>query len=121
MDNLKLGQVIKYLRAKKHLTIRKLSEITGISPAYICDIEQGFRKGTIDTVNIISDRLALNGFENKLLFNAYYRDHLSLPENLIYYLIDNDLLDSINIIKENDQDGSYIKRLAHDLQNNKKL
>lgn len=120
MNNVTVGNIIKYIRTKKNLTIRSFSDITGISPAYICDLEKGFRKGTLETVNIISKKLMLTGAENKVLFNAFYRDHLSLPEDLIYYLIDNDLLDSISILKEKDPDGSNIKRLSLNLENNKK-
>lgn len=110
--HISFSTTLKLIRAQKNLTVRKFSEITGISPAYICDLEKGYRKGTLETVNTISERLILSENENKLLMNSFYRDHLSLPEDIIYYLIDNDLLDSIRTLKKNDKNGDHIKTLA---------
>lgn len=121
IEKLSFCNTLKYIRFKRDLTIRKFSEITGISPAYICDLEQGHRKGNLGIVKNISEKLILSEEDHKILINAFYRDHLSLPEDLIYYLIDNDLLDSIKILKEFDQDGSNIKRLSNDLKNSKQL
>ena len=118
-EHLTFSTTLKLIRAQKNLTIRKFNEITGISPAYICDLEKGYRKGTLEIVNIISKKLMLSKDENKLLMNSFYRDHLSLPQELIYYLIDNDLLDSIKFIKENDQNGNSIKTLASNLHQKK--
>ena len=118
--HISFSTTLKLIRAQKNLTVRKFSEITGVSPAYICDLEKGYRKGTLEMVNTISERLMLSENENKLLMNSFYRDHLSLPEDIIYYLIDNDLLDSIKTIKENDKCGEIIKTLALNL-NKKEL
>ena len=116
---LTFGDTLKLIRIQKNLTIRNFSEITGISPAYICDLEKGYRKGNLNTVMKISEKLILSGDENKMLMYSFYREHLSLPEELIYYLIDNDLLDSIKIIKENDKNGERIKTLALNLKQKK--
>lgn len=116
---LTFGDTLKLIRIQKNLTIRNFSEITGISPAYICDLEKGYRKGNLNTVMKISEKLILSEDENKMLMYSFYREHLSLPEELIYYLIDNDLLDSIKIIKENDKNGERIKTLALNLKQKK--
>lgn len=106
------GSTLKLIRLEKELTMRKFSDITGISPAYLCDLEKGYRKGNLETVKTICEKLTLTKEEHKMLMNAFYRDHLSLPEDIIYYLIDNDLLDSIRNIKENDQHGESVKTLS---------
>ena len=116
---LKFGSTLKLIRLEKELTMRKFSDITGISPAYLCDLEKGYRKGNLELVRTICEKLTLTKQEHKMLMNAYYRDHLSLPEDIIYYLIDNDLLDSIRNIKENDQHGESVKTLSLNLNQKK--
>lgn len=120
-ETLSFGNTLKYIRAKRNLPIRKFSEITGISPAYICDLEKGHRKGTFEILTNISEKLILSEHEQKILINAFYRDRMSLPKNLINYLIDNDLLETLNILTEYDKDGANIKSLALKLKNNKQL
>jgi len=49
---------------------------------------------------------------------AFARDRLDIPVELLYYLIDNELIESIKIIKNEDAKGETIKRLALALKNN---
>lgn len=120
-EHLILGNTLKLIRAQRDLTMRKFSEITGISPTHICDLENGNRRGTLQVIQKISKTLILSEDENKLLMNAFFHDNSMLPKDLLYYLISNDLLDTIKILKEYDQDGSNVKRLAQNLENNKRL
>lgn len=106
------GTALKLIRIEKNLTMRKFSDITGISPAYLCDLEKGNRKGTLEVAKTICEKLILAEEETKMLMNAFYREHLTLPEDIIYYLLDNDLLGSIKTIKENDKCGKSIKTLS---------
>lgn len=113
--SLSFGTTLKLIRIEKNLTMRKFSDFTGISPAYLCDLEKGFRKGNLEIAQTICEKLILTEEQTKMLMNAFYRDHLTLPEDIIHYLIDNDLLDSIRDIKKSDQCGESVKTLALNL------
>lgn len=119
MDNLKFGKVLKNLRINRNFTIRMLSSVLSISPAYICDLEQGNRKITLELLNKIRERLNLTEDEEMIVIEAFTYDRLSIPLDLLNYLIDNNLIGSLKTLKDFDKDGSNIKKLALNLKNKK--
>ncbi len=48
--NIKYGQILKNYRNKNHLTQEEVSELTGLAPRYISQIERGESKGSINTL-----------------------------------------------------------------------
>lgn len=70
MDELyyKLGQNIKKLRKELGFTQEKLSESTGLSPNFICLLESGKRKPSLETIYKLS--VALNVPMHKLFYFA---------------------------------------------------
>ena len=48
--NIKYGKTLQEYRKKNHFTQEKVSELTGLSPRYISQIERGELKGTLKTL-----------------------------------------------------------------------
>lgn len=44
IDHVKTGDYYRQLREKKHISLRELGKIVGLSPSYISDLERGLRK-----------------------------------------------------------------------------
>ena len=114
----KFGKTLKSIRETRNLSIRQFSKICDFSPAYISDLEKDNRKPTIELINRISNNLILTEEEKNTMKNAFIHDRLEVPSELLYYLIDNDLIESLKILKELDSEGKNIKRLAFSLKNN---
>ena len=111
-QKLKFGSVLNGIRTSRELTIRDFSEATGFSAGYLCDLENSNRMGSLEVINKISNKICTSEEENKAMVKAYMCDRLTLPSELIYYLVENELLESIKIIKEHDPKGESIKKLA---------
>ncbi len=77
---MKLGEKLRELRKENKLSLRKLSEITGISHTFIADIEKGVLNGRHDTLNKLIDALEKNEEERKKLYRL--RDWESTPESI---------------------------------------
>lgn len=118
----KFGSFLKAMRYSGELSMRDFASILGISATYISDLENGNRKPTLNLIDKISSSLVLTEEENKKMFDLFSYDRLELYPDLVHYLIDNDLIDSLNILKKYDKDGSKVKTftlgLKHD--NNRK-
>lgn len=65
--NLEYGKILNNYRKKNHLTQENVSELTGLAPRYISQIERGELKGTIKT--LISFCNAYQITPNDLLIN----------------------------------------------------
>lgn len=111
-NDLAFGKVVNNIRISRNLTIRSLCEVLNLSIGYICDIEKGNRYPTVDLIQRLIANFELTEQEINMLWNTYSRERLSLPPELLHYLINNDLLQSIHRIKEVDPKGEKIKSLA---------
>lgn len=111
-EKLIFGFVLKKIRNNREISIRRLASILGISAVYLSDLENNARKVTLNVIEKIKSNLILTEDEEKLMMNAFTHDRLNVPVEILYYLIDNDLLDSIKTIKKEDAKGESIKRLA---------
>lgn len=49
-ENIIYGKTLQEIRKKNHLTQEEVSQITGLEPKYISQIECGITKGTINTM-----------------------------------------------------------------------
>lgn len=116
-EKLKFGSVLNYIRTSRELSMRQLAIICGLSAMYISDLENGNRKPTLRVIECISKKLLLTDEEYSMMMDAFAHDRLQVPVDILYYLIDNDLIESLNILKEVDKKGDNIKRLALSLNN----
>lgn len=77
-----IGKVCQQYRLKNNLTQNQVSELTGLEPRHISQIERGFSKGSIDTLI--------------KLCNAYK----ITPDIILYDLLDDEIKDSVSIYDE---------------------
>lgn len=78
-----IGKICQEYRLKNNLTQNQVSELTGLEPRHISQIERGFSKGSIDTLI--------------KLCNAYK----ITPDIILYDLLDDDVKNKISIHEEN--------------------
>lgn len=67
---MKLGVLLKKLRESRGLSIKALSEISGVGNGTIGDIERGVSKSKISTLEKLSKSLDLNKEERRELFSS---------------------------------------------------
>lgn len=80
--NKHIGKVCQEYRLKNNLTQNQVSELTGLEPRHISQIERGLSKGSIDTLI--------------KLCNAY---HIT-PDVILYDLLDTNIKEAISIYDE---------------------
>ena len=81
--NKHIGNKFQEYRLKNNLTQNQVSELTGLEPRHISQIERGLSKGSIDTL--------------LKLCNAYK----ITPDIVLYDLLDEDLKKDVSIYAEN--------------------
>lgn len=118
--NLKFGQVLKDIRNNRCLSVRQFALKCGVSAIYISDLENNNRKVTMSVINKICNNICLTEQEHQTIMYAFSHDRIDIPVELLYYLINNDLIDSLQTIKEIDEKGVNIKKLALKLESDKK-
>ena len=116
-SSLKFAKILKDIRESREISIRLFSSICGFSPAYISDLEKSNRKPTLNVINSIIENIPLSKEEKDSLLKAFNRDRLNIDEELLHYIIDNDLVESLRVFKEFDSDGSHVKSFAKTLKN----
>lgn len=77
-----IGKVFQEYRLKNNMTQNEVSELTGLEPRHISQLERGFTKGSIDTL--------------LKLCNAYK----ITPDVILYDLLDEDTKNMIKIYDE---------------------
>lgn len=80
--NTHIGNMFQEYRQKNNLTQNQVSELTGLEPRHISQIERGLSKGSIDTL--------------LKLCNAYS----ITPDIILYDLLDTHIKDSVSIYDE---------------------
>ncbi len=80
--NKHIGTKFQEYRLKNKLTQNQVSEITGLEPRHISQIERGLSKGSIDTL--------------LKLCNAYK----ITPDIILYDLLDEDLKNNVSVYEE---------------------
>ena len=119
LEQNKFGSVIKEIRENRNLSIRGLASLCEFSAAYVSDLETNKRNPTLKVIKHMSENLKLTENEHKMMMDAFAHDRLQIPVHLLYYVIDNDLIESLKVLKEVDEDGQNIKHLALSLNKNK--
>ena len=80
--NTSFGKILREYRIKNNLTQNQVSELTGLEPRHISQIERGLSKGSIDTL--------------LKLCNAYK----ITPDVILYDLLDDEIKNSVSIYDE---------------------
>ena len=80
--NSHIGKICQEYRQKNNLTQNQVSELTGLEPRHISQIERGLSKGSIDTL--------------LKLCNAYK----ITPDVILYDLLDDEIKNSVSIYDE---------------------
>lgn len=93
-----------------------MTKLTGFSSTYVSESENGWRMATVSYLNSIKNNLMLSDEDKKVLLLAYNRDRLNVNDDLLYYLIDNDLVESLEIIRKFDEFCDEIKKIAKKFQ-----
>ena len=81
-ENKHIGNKFQEYRLKNNLTQNQVSELTGLEPRHISQMERGLSKGSIDTL--------------LKLCNAYK----ITPDIVLYDLLDEDLKNNVSIYME---------------------
>ena len=116
VKGLKFGVVLRDIRTSRNMTVRDFSDTCSMSVGYICDLEKGNRKATLQDMDNVVNNLILTEEEHQEMINAFAYDRLQIPVELLYYLIDNNLLESIKAFKEYDEKGTKVKQFAKSLK-----
>lgn len=109
------GNTLKEIRNARGLSVREFAKIVGFSAVYICDLEKGNRKPTLEMINKFSKVLILSEEEKKKLNDgfAYAHPNKVIPPDIMYYILENNLIEPIRMIKETDEKGIKIKQLSN--------
>lgn len=113
--DLKFGSVLKNIRETRGLSIRAFSNKCELSAVYISDLEACNRKATMNVIEHVSSKIPLTDEEFSAMKKAFVRDRMDIPKEVINYLVDNDLIESLESLSRTDQNGSHIKQLALNL------
>lgn len=111
---LMFGNALRTIRTARTLTVRGFAKVVGYSAVYISDLENGNRKPTLEMINILNEKLFLTEDEFKSLQKGYLFAH---PENVIplevmYYILENNLIDALKTLETTDKTGTKIKQLV---------
>ena len=89
------GSFIYEKRTKRHISLRGLAKMIGVSPVYISCMEKGRRAApTYPVLKKIADSLLLSDEEKVLMFDlaAKSKNSLTLAEDLLKYINDNQIV-----------------------------
>ena len=111
---LMFGNSLRTIRNNRALSVRGFAKVVGYSAVYISDLENGNRKPTLEMINIFNEKLFLKEEEFKSLQKGYLFAH---PENVIplevmYYILENNLIDALKTLEATDKEGTKIKQLV---------
>lgn len=120
---LMFGTALNQIRMSRNLSLRKFASIIEFTPAYISDLEKGNRLPTLEVLSRVSQKIILSEEEKKLLNEGYRFAHPSIfiPIDVMYYILENDLVDSIKKLEKLDKKGTKIKKLVSILNSDLKL
>lgn len=83
------GTYLEFLRRKYKITLRKLSDMTGISHTHISNIENGNRNPpNIKNLLRIATALGVSGAEKEQLIYLSVKQN-GLPEDIVDYMLNN--------------------------------
>lgn len=90
MNNETFGKYVSYLRTDRDLTLREFAEMIGLSPYYLCSIENGRRTNpNIKTLGKMYLALKLRKEEMEKLLDLYAKANGQVSADIIDYIMEN--------------------------------
>lgn len=89
VKNKKFGEYVKNRRLSLNLGLRELALKLEISPAYLCDVENGYRYAPVKVLNQMKKYLKITSEEEKEFDDLAYLTYNTCAPDLIAYLIAN--------------------------------
>ena len=80
--NIKYGKILRIYRKKNNLTLEKVSEISGLAPRYISQIERGESIGSISTLLNLCNAYKIT--LNDILLSFLEPENLSTKDSYDY-------------------------------------
>lgn len=80
--NIKYGKILRIYRKKNNLTLEKVSEISGLAPRYISQIERGESIGSISTLLNLCNAYKIT--PNDILLGFLEPENLSTKDGYDY-------------------------------------
>lgn len=117
--DLKFGKTLRNIRNNRCLSVRQFAVRCGFSPVYISDLENNNRKPTIKVIEGISQNFDLSEEEHKMMMDAFAHDRLTIPVEVLYWILDNDLIDSLSVLKDLDPKGKETKNFTLQMRTKK--
>ena len=87
-DNL-FGDFMKQRRLELKIRLRDMASSLAISPAYLCDIEQGNRQAPVKLIKRMAELLQISEDEMVDFEDLAYQSHNTCAPDIIQYLIAN--------------------------------
>lgn len=102
-DKLKFGQFISEKRIQLSMTKQELARLTGISTAYLSQLESGVRSNpTVEVLDRMINMLHLNKTETHKLYDLYAAVNDTISPDVMKYLKNNDIISkAIRTAQEN--------------------
>lgn len=119
-DKLMFGKVLNDIRCKRGLTFRKMAAILDFCCAYLCDLEKGNRLPTLEVIQRLKEKLNITEEEYLKLSDAYALAHSTIPQDVMQYIIDNELISTIRTLKRVDETGTKTKEFVYTLNKQNK-
>lgn len=109
------GITLNEMRINRKITLRGLANLLNYSPTYISDIEKGKRLPTLELIERINI-LCPTEIELNNLNKGYILARPTSLTDIITYICNNDLIDTIRELKQMDKDGTKIKKMVLDIK-----
>ena len=95
MNSNPFGEYISYLRTSRNYSLRELAEMIGISPYYLCSIENGRKKNpNIKILGKMYLAFDLRKEEMEKLLDLYAKANDQASADIVDYIMENDKLRS---------------------------
>ena len=119
-DKLIFAKTLKEIKKNHKLTQKDLALLLNYSQSYIKDLEKGARLPSIELIRRIIININLTKDEKEMINIAYFTLHPNIPLDLVSYIEENNLLNTLSEFKRVDPTGTNLKRLVLEIKNTKK-
>ena len=92
MNSNPFGEYISYLRTSRNYSLRELAEMIGISPYYLCSIENGRKKNP--NIKILGKMYLAFDLRKEELLDLYAKANDQASADIVDYIMENDKLRS---------------------------
>ena len=111
-DKLIFAKTLKLIKTNHKLTNKDLAILLNYSTSYIRDLEKGCRLPSIELIRRIIININLTKDEKEMINIAYFTLHPNTTLDLVSYIEENNLLNTLSDFKRVDPTGTNIKKLV---------